>query len=151
MSSLVYCIDCIVLYNINWLSILANSQCQLWKGGGGDLKHPYMICFLPYPTYIQYVRPYVHLCKYVFLTFYEWYCSKYILFIPFLKIILGGGAPTYGVQSRHGYFEKSKQLLIVRSVVHKSMHAYILPQATDSNTLRTSWYISTYGSSRQLQ
>ena len=61
------------------------------------------------------------------------------------------GAPTYGVQNRHEYFEKFKQLLIVRSVVHKSMHAYSLPQATDSNALRTSWYMSTYGSLRQLQ
>ena len=75
------------------------------------------------------------------------------LFLSKRKIlwILQEGVPTYGVQSRHGYFEKSKQLLIVRSVLHKSIHAYILPQAVDSNTLRTSRYMSTYGSLRQLQ
>ena len=36
-----------------------------------------------------------------------------------------------------------KLLLIIRSVVHKSMHACILPQAADSNFIRTFQYICT--------
>ena len=40
--------------------------------------------------------------------------------------------------------KRNKRVLIVRSVVHKSMHAYILPQAADSKFLRIYWYTTTY-------
>ena len=62
-----------------------------------------------------------------------------------LQYIKDGRAPTYGGQNRHGWFVKYKRLLIVRSVVHKSMHAYILHQAADSNCLRIFWYMLTCG------
>ena len=40
--------------------------------------------------------------------------------------------------------KKNKRVLIVRSLVHNSMHAYILPQATDSKFLRIYCYTPIY-------
>ena len=55
-------------------------------------------------------------------------------------------APTYGGQSKHGYFQKVKLLLMVRSVVHESKRACVAVPGADNNILRTVWYIRTYES-----
>ena len=55
-------------------------------------------------------------------------------------------APTYGEQSKRGYFQKVKLLLTVRSVVHESMHACVAVPGADNNILHTAWYIRTYES-----
>ena len=62
------------------------------------------------------------------------------------RVTLGGVAPTYGGQSKHGYFQKVKLLLTVRSVVHESMHACVAVPDADNNILRTVSYIRTYES-----
>ena len=46
----------------------------------------------------------------------------------------------------HGYFKKFKLLLMVRSAVHKSMHACIQTPVADSNFLHIFQYMLTYES-----